>query len=163
MVSREVYVYINTLEKALEDNIITKDEDALLKIIREKLGISKEQTGDFEKNIRAGKTIRLDAEEEEKLRAMSHPDKDKEIYTGAVLEALADQKITEDEFAILNCLREAYHISLDEHDSIVEEMKAQVKAKGGPNAAFVLDRLNVFIKKIKNSLEMITKKVSGSK
>jgi DNA-binding MarR family transcriptional regulator len=104
-------IYLKALKKAWEDSILTKEESALLKELRDSLGITEEEHRQLQESI-IGNTIDLDSS----LNKM-------EIYKKILEVALRDGKITGDEQDILDELERSLGLDSDMTTQVKMEMK----------------------------------------
>jgi DNA-binding Lrp family transcriptional regulator len=104
----EFEAYRRALEQALEDGVITSDEEAILRSLRDSLDITEDDHNQIFKLVSFKKRDNL---------------KELETYRRALAQALEDGVITEDEQAILESLRDTLKISDDEHEKLIKGMK----------------------------------------
>jgi DNA-binding Lrp family transcriptional regulator len=103
-----VNTYRKALAEALEDGVITDDEEAILTSLRNSLNITDEQHNkllDFMKT-----QTNMDSMEVE-------------IYSNVLGQALEDNVITEDEEAILLSLRDSLQITEEIHEKLLNNLK----------------------------------------
>ena len=118
--SRGFYLYVEVLTTALNDGIVTDDEASILKVLSTALGVSPANTGmamDIARGIDHS-TFR-DAND-----FNSHLIADATTYKSALVAALDDVIITEDEWAMLNDLRNMFGIQPDQHALIEEAIRS---------------------------------------
>jgi DNA-binding Lrp family transcriptional regulator len=112
----ELEAYRKALVQALADGVITSDEDAILRSLRDTLKISEaEHTAIF-------KMICSD---------LQKSPKEIEAYRQALAQALEDGVITDDEEAILMTLRDSLKISDEDHKRLLDVMSVKRKGKRG--------------------------------
>ncbi len=104
---KELDAYRGALNQALEDGIITDDEEAILGSLRDSLEISDEEHSALLDMIRA---------------KSSASRREFNTYRNALNQALEDGVITHDEEAILLALRDALNISDKEHEKILRKI-----------------------------------------
>ncbi len=104
-------IYKKALKKAWEDSILTKDESALLKELRDSLGISEEEHRMLQEEILGGSA------------AMSEPLNKMEVYKKILEVAMRDGTITEDEQDILDELERSLGMDRETITQLKMEMK----------------------------------------
>jgi DNA-binding Lrp family transcriptional regulator len=110
----ELETYRRALIQALDDGVITEDEEAILRSLRDTLKISESEHNAIFDAICSKRQKNL---------------KQIETYRRALVQALEDGVITEDEEAILRSLRDTLRISDEDHDRLLRSMKGK-KDKG---------------------------------
>ncbi len=118
--SRGFYLYVEVLTTALNDGIVTDDEASILKVLSTALGVSPANTGaamDIARGI--DKSPFSDAND-----FASHKIGDATTYQSALVAALDDEVISEDEWAMLNELRTIFGIQPDQHALIEEAIRS---------------------------------------
>ena len=105
---KELEAYRLALTQALEDGIITEDEEAILAALRDDLEISDEAHSAILDMV--------------KMKT-STSGREIDTYTSALSQALEDGLVTDDEQAILEALRDALNISDEEHDDILKRLQ----------------------------------------
>ena len=119
--SRGLYLYIEVLKTALEDDILTDDEAAILKLLATALGVSPFDVGDA---MDVAKGIDPSPFSDGVSAYSSHQIGDATTYQTALVAALDDEVISEDEWAMLNGLRTLLGIQSDQHALIEEAIRA---------------------------------------
>ena len=109
-------VYFYMVRAALADNEITAEESAILKVARDKLGLSDSDHMDAKKILEQGTD--LPGKEE----PVAH-DYALKVYEKAVTAALEDNQITKDEWSLLNVLRITLVVGDEEHSEILNRLK----------------------------------------
>ena len=104
-------IYMNALKKAWEDSILTKEESALLKELRDSLGISEQEHRELQEEIIGNK---MD---------LNTPMNKMDVYRKIIEVALRDGKITEDEQDILDELERSLGLDRDMTTQVKMEMK----------------------------------------
>ena len=137
--TRGLHLYLRTLEIALDDGIVTDDEMSILSVIAQAFALPEGVMGQcwailrdqMDNPIRAS-----DAESHERRRIG-----DATTYQSALITALEDEVITEDEWSILDVMRRVMKIQSDEH-ALIEEAVRSMAANFEGGASFVarLDR-----------------------
>jgi len=117
--SRGLYLYLQVLSTALEDEILTHDESNILKVLASSLGVSPFDVGPAMDVAKGVDPSPFDEEHTE-----SHQIGDASTYQSALVAALDDDVISEDEWAMLNKLRELLGIQPNEHALIEEAIRA---------------------------------------
>jgi DNA-binding Lrp family transcriptional regulator len=105
-----VNTYRKALAEALEDGVITDDEESILTSLRNSLNISDEQHNKLLEFMRT--QTNMDSMEVE-------------IYSNVLGQALEDNVITEDEEAILLSLRDSLQITEEIHEKLLNTIKTQ--------------------------------------
>ncbi len=137
--SRGLHLYLRTLETALDDDIITDDETSILKAIARAFALPDGIMGQCWAILRGQVDNPIGDSD-----AVSHERRrigDATMYQSALITALEDEVITEDEWAILDVMRRVMGIQADEH-ALIEESVRSMAAKFDDSESFVarLDR-----------------------
>lgn len=111
-----VNTYRKALAEALEDGVITDDEESILRSLRNSLNISDEQHNKLLEFMRT--QTNMDSMEVE-------------IYSNVLGQALEDNVITEDEEAILLSLRDSLQITEEIHEKLLSKLKTQKNNEKG--------------------------------
>ena len=115
-------LYLQLVETALEDSIVTDDEAAILRILAATLGVQPSDTA-FCLSIARGEELNpFDTSEEVELVMGTVS-----TYQSALIAALDDEVITEDEWALLDNLRRLLSIQPDQHAMIEEAIHAMAE------------------------------------
>jgi len=137
--SRGLHLYIEVLKTALEDDILTNDEASILKVLAVALGVSPGYVGaalDIARGIDPSPIENRDD-------YSSHHVGDATTYQSALVAALDDEVITEDEWAILESLRNLLGIQSDQHALIEEAIRAMSESdENGERRLQRLERFN---------------------
>ncbi len=112
-------LYVQLVETALEDSIVTDDEATILRILASTLGVSPSDTA-FCLSIARGEESNPFEELDEIELSMGTVS----TYQSALIAALDDEIITEDEWALLDHLRRLLSIQPDQHAMIEEAIHA---------------------------------------
>ena len=112
-------LYLQLVETALEDSIVTDDEATILRILASTLGVSPSDTA-FCLSIARGEESNPFEELDEIELSMGTVS----TYQSALIAALDDEIITEDEWALLDHLRRLLSIQPDQHAMIEEAIHA---------------------------------------
>ena len=113
-------LYLRLVETALEDSIVTDDEAAILRILSHVLGVQPSDTA-FCISIAKGDEQSPFGKEDSLLEM---PMGSVSTYQSALIAALDDEVITEDEWALLDHLRQLLGIQPDQHGMIEEAIHA---------------------------------------
>tara|TARA_B110000008_G_scaffold258334_1_gene277213 strand:- start:976 stop:1419 length:444 start_codon:yes stop_codon:yes gene_type:complete len=113
-------LYLRLVETALEDSIVTDDEASILRILSHTLGVQPSDTA-FCISIAKGEE-QSPFDKDESLLEM--PMGSVSTYQSALIAALDDEVITEDEWALLDHLRQLLGIQPDQHGMIEEAIHA---------------------------------------
>ena len=136
--SRGLYLYLEVLGTALDDDIVTNDEASILKVLAIALGIHPSNVGDALDVARG-----IDPSPISESNAYSeHQVGDATIYQSALVAALDDEVITEDEWAMLESLRNLFGIQPDQHALIEEAIRSM--SESDENGERRLERLERF-------------------
>jgi len=119
--SRKLLLYLRTLEVALADNIITNDEELILRVLASALELPDDAPsicfsiakGDVDPPLGLN----------ESRNKMSKEIGDPATYQAVLIAALDDEVITDDEWALIEILREQMGIQSDEHTLIEEAIR----------------------------------------
>ncbi|MGB0174223.1 MAG: hypothetical protein ACPF9S_04250 [Candidatus Poseidoniaceae archaeon] len=111
-------LYLQLVETALEDSIVTDDEAAILRV----LGVQPSDTA-LCLSIARGEELNPFGEMEDVELAMGTVS----TYQSALIAALDDEVITEDEWALLDHLRRLLSIQPDQHAMIEEAIHAMAE------------------------------------
>ena len=122
--SRGLYLYLRTLTVAMDDSILTDDEATILHILAEALGILPSDTAVCLAVVRGEETNPFDGTE---FDYSGHHPGDVTTYQSALVAALDDEVITEDEWAMLTALRTIVGIQEDQHTMIEEAIHAMAE------------------------------------
>ena len=136
--SRGLYLYLEVLATALEDDIVTDDEASILKVLAIALGMDPSTIGDAMDVARGIDVTPITNPGE----YSSHQIGDATTYQSALVAALDDEIITEDEWAILENLRTLLGIQPDQHALIEESIRAM--SESDENGERRLERLKRF-------------------
>ncbi|MBS71601.1 MAG: hypothetical protein CMO20_01425 [Thermoplasmata archaeon] len=126
--SRGLMIYLKTLSVALDDGVVTDDENRILKIVANCIGLGPESQK-FAQSVLDGvevSPITTAQEEDWSTRRIG----DATCYQSALIAALDDEVISEDEMSILNCLRKAMGLQADEHALVEEAVRAMIENYG---------------------------------
>ena len=119
--SRGLYLYLRTLNQAMDDQIITDDEAAILHVLAGSLGVSPSDTAECLAVVRGEEKNPFDDLEEDYSGQQMG---DVSTYQAALIAALDDEVISEDEWALLDHLRRLLSIQPDQHAMIEEAIHA---------------------------------------
>ena len=136
--SRGLYLYLEVLKTALDDDIVTDDEATILKVLAVALGVKPSDVGDALDVARGIDPSPIINSED----YSSHQVGDVTIYQSALVAALDDEVISEDEWAMLEHLRNLLGIQPDQHALIEEAIRAM--SETDENGLRRLERLERF-------------------
>lgn len=139
--SRGLFLYLKTLEIALEDERITFDEATMLRIMGKALGVSPMDLPDCIAIAKGEMPSPMSENQEEEWSQREIGDSI--TYQALLVAALDDDEITEDEMAILDGFRSAIDLREDEHALIAEAIRAT--APEDEMGVRRLERLDSFI------------------
>ena len=134
--SRGLYFYIEVLKTALDDEIVTSDEASILKVLAISLGLSPSGVGAALDIARGVDPIADNSNYVEKQIG------DVTTYQTALVAALDDEVISEDEWAMLDSLRKLLSIQPDQHALIEEAIRSM--SETDENGERRLERLQLF-------------------
>ena len=137
--SRGLYLYLRTLTEAMEDEIVTDDEAAILNVLAIALGVAPSDTAECISVVKGEERNPFDDTEED---YSGHHLGDATTYQSALIAALDDEVISEDEWAMLNTLRSIIGLQEDQHAMIEESILAM--AETDDNGARRVERLKRF-------------------
>lgn len=137
--SRGLHFYLSTLKAALADDLISEDEMAILDVLASVFGLPKGTLGQCWAVLRGEVANPVG----DGARYESRRIGDAATYQMALIAALDDSVITEDEWAMLDVLRRVMGIQPEEH-ALVEESVRNMAANHDEGSAFIsrLDRFN---------------------
>ena len=113
---RAQWLYYRIAEAAYADDIVTGDEAQILSIIARSLGLGPMDAMEMLTAARAGDDPFTDEEAPETKMEMG----DATTYQGALIAALDDEVITEDEWAMLDLFRSLLGLQQEDHATIEE-------------------------------------------
>ena len=113
-------LYLRLVETALEDSIVTDDEAAILRILSHALGVQPSDTSLCISIAKGDEQSPFDKDES----LLEMPMGSVSTYQSALIAALDDEVITEDEWALLDHLRQLLGIQPDPHGMIEEAIHA---------------------------------------
>ena len=118
--TRGLYLYLETLRVAFDDNIVTDDEAQILHILAQALGVAPSDTAECRSVVEG----ELPSPFEEGSEFEGHQMGDATTYQSALIAALDDDVISEDEWAMLDHLRRIIGLQENEHALIEEAIRA---------------------------------------
>ena len=126
--TRSLYLYLETLRVAFDDAIVTNDEAEILHILAQALGVAPSDTAEC-RSVVLGETP---SPFDDDSVYGGHQMGDATTYQSALIAALDDDVITEDEWAMLDHLRRIIGLQEDQHALIEESIRAmsEVDADG---------------------------------
>ncbi len=137
--SRGLYLYINTLRTAMDDEIVTDNEASILRVLANALGVYPSDTATCLSIVRGEED---DPFAESEVDYSGHHVGDIATYQGALIAALDDEVISEDEWDMLNHLRDLIGLQEDQHCLIEEAIRAMEEVD--ENGSRRLERLERF-------------------
>ena len=136
--SRGLYFYIEVLKTALNDEIVTNDEASILKVLATALGLSPSAAGTAMDIARGVDPNPID----DNSNYLEQQIGDVTTYQTALVAALDDEVISEDEWAMLDSLRKLLSIQPDQHALIEEAIRSM--SETDVNGERRLERLQRF-------------------
>ena len=118
--TRGLYLYLETLRIAFDDAIVTDDEAQILRILAQVLGVAPSDTAE----CRAAVAGEVDWPFDDDSEYGGHHMGDATTYQSALIAALDDDVISEDEWAMLDHLRRIIGLQEDQHALIEESIRA---------------------------------------
>jgi hypothetical protein len=137
--SRGLLLYLRTLETALEDDRISDDEMTILNILANCLGLPAESQGEAFAITRG--EIRSPINSVDEAEWSNRHIGDATCYQSTLIAALDDDVITDDEMAILDCLRRVMGLQPNEHAMVEEAVRAMIENHGDER---LMTRLNTY-------------------
>ncbi len=137
--SRGLYLYLKTLEIAMEDEIVTDDEATILHVLANALGVSPADTAECLSIVRGEEKNPFDDLDED---YSGHHLGDVTIYQSALIAALDDEIISEDEWSMLDVLRNIIGLQSDQHAMIEESIRSMSEIDDSGTRR--IERLNRF-------------------
>jgi|TARA_B100001741_G_C16288015_1_gene475467 hypothetical protein len=136
---RSKYLYYMTVETALDDEIITGDESQILSILAKSLDIDEITQKEIINSLKEGTdNYSFDPDLVEKPGVG-----EASAYQSALIGALDDEVITEDEWALLDILRELMVIQPNQHSMIEESIRSRIMNLDGNEN--LMNRLDLFL------------------
>ena len=126
--SRGLYLFLRTLEVAVDDDVITEDEMAILNILSRCLDLPDGVIGACWAVVRGSMASPITSEQETSWSGKRLGDAT--CYQSAIIAALDDEVITEEEMAMLDCLRKAMGIQTNEHAMVAEAVLHMINNAG---------------------------------
>ena len=137
--TRGLHLYLRTLEAAVEDEIVTDDEMSILRVIARAFALPDDvmsNAWDILRNQIDNPVNPTDVHAHEKRQIG-----DATTYQTAVIAALVDEIITEDEWSMLDVMRRVMGIQPSEHALIEEAVRAMASnVEDGDSFVSRLDR-----------------------
>ena len=128
-----------TVETALDDEIITGDESQILSILAKSLDIDEATQKEIINSLKSdGSNYSFDYDLVEKPGVG-----EASAYQSALIGALDDEVITEDEWALLDILRELMDIQPNEHSMIEQSLRSRIMNLGENEN--LMNRLDLFL------------------
>ena len=118
--TRGLYLYLETLRVALDDAIVTNDEAEILHILAQALGVAPSDTAECRAVVKGDEVSPFENDDQYEGHHMG----DATTYQSALIAALDDDVITEEEWAMLDHLRRIIGIQEDQHALIEESIRA---------------------------------------
>ena len=137
--SRGLYLYLRTLKIAMNDEIVTDDEASILHVLANALGVSPGDTAECLSIVRGEEKNPFDQIEED---YSGHHLGDITTYQSALIAALDDEVISEDEWSMLDVLRKIIGMQSDQHAMMEESIRAMSEVDD--NGERRIERLNRF-------------------
>ncbi len=139
--SRGLHLYLRTLEAAVEDEIVTDEEMSILSVIARAFALPGDIMSDAWIALRNSGENPIDPSNSHayETRQMG----DATTYQTALVTALIDEIITEDEWAMLDVMRRVMNIQPDEHALIEEAVRAM--AANSENGDSFVNRLDRYV------------------
>ncbi len=137
--TRGLHLYLRTLEAAVEDEIVTDDEMSILRVIARAFALPDDIMGEAWDILREHVENPVDAN-----HVRAHEKRqigDATTYQTALIAALVDEVITEDEWSMLDVMRRVMGILPGEHALIEEAVRAMASnVEDGESFVSRLDR-----------------------
>ena len=120
--TRGLHLYLRTLEAAVEDDIVTDDEMSILSVLARAFALPDDIIEDAWGVLRGNHLNPID-----ETMSSAHEKRqigDATTYQTALIAALEDEVITEDEWSMLDVMRRVMGIQPDEHAMVEESVRA---------------------------------------
>lgn len=144
----ELLNYENMLEQALKDGKITEDEYNILYKVREKYGAY------FDALKEAAEDGMITDEEGDRLREIR-----REMYETAWKEALKDERVTEDESALLDYVMETLGLYEEATKSIASKLKTEMESWALGVLDMALEKGSITQEEYDREREIITRRL----
>ena len=138
--NRDAYIYMQVVQKVLEDNILTLDESDLLDIITQNLELDQATVEAVTAHFSGEAKIDLSEAQAAEFESQTDPKRDKSIFKHVLIQALADEKITRDELEIIKVLLDLLHIEKEDRDRIYKDVKKEIAKKYEPQKEQMLKK-----------------------
>ena len=139
--SRGLYLYLRTLSRAMDDEIITDDEAVILHVLAGALGVSPSDTAECLAVVRGEEKNPFDDLEEDYSGQQLG---DVSTYQAALIAALDDDVISEDEWSMLDSFRTIIQLQPDQHAMIEEAIQTMSNVDSqGQRRLEKLQRFNI--------------------
>ena len=136
---RSKYLYYMTVETALDDEIITGEESQILSILAKSLDVDEATQKEIINSLKGeSNNYSFDYNLVEKPGVG-----EASAYQSALIGALDDEVITEDEWALLDILRELMDIQPNEHSMIEQSIRSRIMNLGENEN--LMNRLDLFL------------------
>ena len=138
--TRGLHLYLRTLEAAVEDDIVTDDEMSILSVLARAFALPDDIIEDAWGVLRGNHLNPID-----ETMSSAHEKRqigDATTYQTALIAALEDEVITEDEWSMLDVLRKIIGMQPDQHAMIEESIRAMSEVDD--NGERRIERLNRF-------------------
>ena len=116
--TRGLFLYLETLRVAFDDKIVTNDEAQILRILAQALGVAPADTAECRSIVAGDASSPFDEDSEFATHQMG----DATTYQSALIAALDDDIISEDEWAMLDHLRRIIGLQEDKQELIEESI-----------------------------------------
>ncbi len=117
--TRGLFLYLETMRVAFDDEIVTNDEAQILRILAQALGVAPSDTAECRSIVAGEAPSPFDDGSEFETQQMG----DATTYQSALIAALDDDVISEDEWAMLDHLRRIIGLQEDQHALIEESIR----------------------------------------
>jgi len=115
------YMLLRIVEVAMEDEILTDEESAILDVIASVMGL---EPLDVQDSLAIANGSMSSPHNDDDIRAHNRRHLgDMALYQNVLITALDDEVITEDEMAMLDVLRRVLRLQSDEHAMMVEQIR----------------------------------------
>ena len=137
--TRGLHLYLRTLEAAVEDEVVTDDEMSILRVIAGAFALPRDIMSEGWMILRD--EIDNPIETSDVFAYEKRQMGDATTYQTALIAALIDEVITEDEWSLLEIMRRVMGIQPDEHALIEEAVRAMAaNVEDGDSFVSRLDR-----------------------
>ena len=119
-------IYMAVMEKAVEDGYLSLDEGNILDIMIAELDLNQETVDAMIDHFDKVKAFEVTEEDLKTLEDPGIGEKYASTFKAIVKEALKDEQITREEFALINTFREITNIAKNDRQRIYNEVRTEL-------------------------------------